>query len=227
MPIRINLLAEAQAAEELRRKDPVKRAIVGGVLVLAAVLVWSSTIQVAIMASKSELNNLQASWKHVEKNYQLAVETKRKTLETEEKLTALQQLTTNRFLWGSTLDALQQTLNGVDDVQVTRVKTEQTYTVEDVKLVRAPDGRIVPPAKPPGAVERIVMTIEAVDSSPQPGSRINRFKASIANEPYFQSNLQKTNGVTLLSFSPPQMDGAGRNPFVKFSLQCLVPEKIR
>jgi len=27
MPIRINLLAEAQAAEDLRRRDPVKRSV--------------------------------------------------------------------------------------------------------------------------------------------------------------------------------------------------------
>jgi hypothetical protein len=227
MPIRINLLAETQAAEELRRKDPVKRAVLGGILLLLAVLVWSSTIQVAIIASRSELNNLQASWKRIEKNYQVAVETKRKTLEAQEKLVALQQLTTNRFLWGTTLDALQQTLNGIDDVQVTRVKADQSYAVEELKGTRAPDGRVVLPTKAAGAVEKIVMTIEAVDSSPQPGSRINRFKASIANEPFFQSTLQKTNGVTLLSFSPPQMDGAGRNPYVKFSLQCLFPEKIR
>jgi len=226
MPIRINLLAESQATEELRRKDPVKRAVLGGVLVLLAVLVWSSTIQVAIIASKSELNNLQSSWKRIEKNYQVAVDTKRKTLETDERLVALQQLTTNRFLWGTTLDALQQTLNGIDDVQVTRVKADQTYTVEEVKLTRAPDGRIIPQTKPPGAVEKIIITLEAVDSSPQPGAKINRFKASIANEPFFQSNLQKTNGVNLISFSPPQMEG-GRNPFVKFSLQCLFPEKIR
>jgi hypothetical protein len=221
MPIQINLLAEAQAAEETRRKDPVKRAILGGVLIVCAVLVWSSTIQVKILSSKNELNNLQASWKSMEKNYQTAVDSRRKFLEAEEKLTALQQLTTNRFLWGSTFNALQQTLNGVDDVQVTRIRTEQSYTVADDPHPK--------PGVPKGmtATEKIVMTIEAVDSSPQPGAKINSFKAAIASEPYFQGSLMKTNGVTLLSFSPPQMDAAGRNAYVRFSLQCLVPEKVR
>jgi len=38
---------------------------------------------------------LQASWKSMEKNYQAAVESRRNFSEAEEKLTALQQLTTN------------------------------------------------------------------------------------------------------------------------------------
>ncbi len=219
MPLRINLLAEAQAVEEMRRKDPVKRAILAGALIIISVLVWSSTIQFKIMSAKSELNNLDVTWKRLEKNYQMAVDTKRKVLDAEEKLGALQQMTTNRFLWGTTLNALQQTLNGLEDVHVTRLKTEQSYTLNDeVK------GRL---AKAASSTERISLTIEAVDASAQPGSKINSFKAGIANEPYFQSTLHKTNGVSLLSFSPPQVDGGGRNPFVKFSLQCLFPEKVR
>ena len=219
MPIRINLLAEAQAAEELRRKDPVKRAIAGGALIILAVLVWSSTIQFKIIAAKSDLNSLDVTWKRMEKNYQVAVDIKRKSLDAEEKLTALQNLTTNRVLWGTTLNALQQTLNGIDDVKVTRVKADQTYTLNDEVRGRLP--------RPASSTERLVLTIEAVDSSAQPGSKINSFKAGIANEQFFQNTLQKTNGVTLLSFSPPQLDGGGRNPFVKFSLQCLFPEKVR
>jgi len=38
MPIRINLLAESQALEEMRRRDPVKRAIWVGVLVVSLLL---------------------------------------------------------------------------------------------------------------------------------------------------------------------------------------------
>ena len=98
MPIRINLLAEAQAAEELRRKDPVKRAVLAGILIICAVMVWSSTVQVSIIVSKSELSGLQSTWQRLEKNYNVAVDTKRKALDAEEKLSALQRLTTNRFL---------------------------------------------------------------------------------------------------------------------------------
>lgn len=221
MPIRINLLAEAQATEELRRKDPVKRAFVAGILVVLVVLVWSSTVQVKIMASKSELANLQASWKSLEKTYAVAVENRRRSLEADEKLLALQRLTTNRFLWGTTFNALQQTLNGLDDVQVVRVKTEQSYTLSEEAKPRP--GVI---AKAATSTEKVLFTIEALDSSAQPGANINRFKSAIASEAFFQASLNKSNGVALLSFSPPQVD-AGRNPYVKFSLQCLFPEKVR
>src|SRR5437879_330946 len=104
MPIRLNLLAEAQAAEELRRKDPVKRAIVAAAVVLGLILTWSSSLQFKIIRSKGELKQLQAQWSQIEKSYQAAVESKRKSIEVEDHLSALQQLKTNRFLWGTALN---------------------------------------------------------------------------------------------------------------------------
>src|SRR5437660_8253379 len=118
MPIRINLLADAQAAEELRRKDPVKRAILAGCILLVGVLSWSSTLQFRIMVSKGQLKALQGNWSSIEKNYQEAVESKRRSIEVEGKLAALQQLKTNRFLWGNALNAFQQSVSGVDEIQV-------------------------------------------------------------------------------------------------------------
>jgi len=221
MPIRINLLAEAQAAEDMRRKDPVKRAILAAVLIVAAVLVWSSTIQVGMFASKSELNRLESGWKEIEKDYLAAVESRRTLIEAQEKLSALQELTTNRFLWGTTLNAFQHTLDDIDDVQVLRLKTEQSYTIAEE--ARKADGH--PGGKVSTSTERIALTIDGIDSSSQPGGKINKFKAGIAGEPYFQAHLHKTNGVTLLSFSPPQTEG--NRQLVKFSLQCLFPEKVR
>jgi hypothetical protein len=218
MPIRINLLAEAQAAEEARRKDPVKRAILAGALIVAVIGVWSSMVQVKIITRRSEYNSMQAGWKSIDEAYKAAVETRHQAMETQEKLVALQQLTTNRFLWGTTLNALQQTLNGIDDVQVTRVRADQTYALTEE--VKAKTGEHPVAAKPAAAVEKVVMTIEGIDYSAQPGARLNRFKAGIAGEPYFQTALNKTNGVTLLTFANVQNG-------VKFSLQCLFPEKVR
>ena len=51
MPIRINLRAEAQAAVELRRKDPVKRAIVLGAACVAVMVVVSLAIQSQVMST--------------------------------------------------------------------------------------------------------------------------------------------------------------------------------
>jgi uncharacterized membrane protein YiaA len=53
MAISINLLAEAQAAEEQRRKDPVKRAALAAGFVVFLVALWATTLQLRIMASKA------------------------------------------------------------------------------------------------------------------------------------------------------------------------------
>jgi hypothetical protein len=221
MPININLLAESQAAEEERRKDPVKRAILAAVVLVAGALLFSSSVQLKIIRSKSELNTLEASWKKIEKSYQTTVDVRRKAVEAEEKMTALHQMSTNRFLWGNALNAFQQTLNGIEDVQVMHVKAEQSYVVVDE--VKPKEGKGGAKAS---STEKISLIIDAIDSSSQLAGH-SRYKASISSQPYFQDNLQKTNGVLLLSLSAPQADGNRRNPFVKFSLQCSFAEKVR
>jgi hypothetical protein len=222
MPIRINLLAEAQAAEELRRKDPVKRAIVGGAILVSAILVWGGTLQCKIIASKHGLKSLQSQWGSIEKSYQAAVEHQRQSMEVGGRLTALQQFKTNRFLWGTALNAFQQSLSGLDDVQVIRLKTEQGYVLTDE--VKGKDGR---GGKPATSTEKISMIIDAIDSSAQPGSQVSHFKEALANVPYFQSHLQKTNGVLLTSLSAPQSGPMAHNPYVMLTLQCYFPEKVR
>jgi hypothetical protein len=218
MAIRINLLAEAQALEEERRKDPVKRGVLAGVFLVLLVLLWSSSLQVKLVSAKSTLSGLEARWKSIEKGYQQAVQSQGQALEAERKLAALHQLTTNRFLWGTALNAFQQTLNGVDDLQVVRLKTEQTYSITEETKGKTP--------KPATATEKIGLTIEALDSSSSPGGHVSKFKDSIAQLAFFRASLAQTNGVLLTSLSAPQV-GAGRNPFVLFTLHCTFPEKVR
>ena len=219
-------MAEAQAAEELRRKDPVKRALIGAGLLVCLAALWASTLQFKIIASKSELHGLESKWKSIEKGYQVAVESQRRTIEAERKLNALQQLTTNRFLWGTALNAFQQSLTGVDDIQVVRLRTDQTYLVGEETKARTNETKVVS-GKPATATEKINLTIEAMDFNPQPGGSVNKLKESIATVPYFKSSLQKTNGVLLTSLSAPQVSPLGQKSFVMFTLQCFFPEAVR
>jgi Tfp pilus assembly protein PilN len=224
MPIRVNLLAEAQAAEVERRKDPVKRGLIVGAILVAVVLGWAAKLQISIGTSKTELTTLETKWQSLEKSYAGVVESQRQMIEAEQKLVALEQMTTNRFLWGTALNAFQQTLNGIDDIQVVRFRTEQLYAMTEEKKANT-NGTIVIPGKPGLATEKISMTIEAIDANRQPGSQVNHFKETVANVPWFQSNLQKTNGVLLTSLSAPQSTGS--KPFVMFTLQCFFPEITR
>jgi hypothetical protein len=223
MLIRINLLAEAQAAEDLRRKDPVKRALWVGGFIVFLVLLWSSTLQLKVITSKSNLNGLESKWTSIEKGYEQVVNIRKQFTEVEQKLVALQQLTTNRFLWGTTLDALQKTI--VDDVQFVRIKGEQSYVlIEEAK--GKPDAKGVIP-KTGSTTEKVTLTLEARDSSARPGEQVNKLKEVIGRNEHFQRHLQKTNGVMLTSLGPPQLDFTARSSFVIFTLQCYYPEKVR
>lgn len=226
MPIRINLLAEAQAAEEARRKDPVKRgAYVAGFLV-ACVCVWALMLQLKLITAKSSLNSLDTKWKSIEKSYQSAVEAQRNSIATEKKLTALHQMTTNRFLWGNVLNAFQLTMGSIDDVQVVKLKAEQSYVIADSTPNRT-NGTKVVSGKAATSTEKISISVDAMDLSQQPGRRVNQFKESMAKVPFFNENLNKTNGVMLMSRSAPQTTPNGSQSFVMFSLRATLPEKTR
>ena len=226
MPIRINLLAEARAAEEERRRDPVKRGVFVSACLVSLVAVWAMALQFKVIAVKLELNGLDSKWKAIEQNYKAAVAAQRNSVETEQKLAALQRMTTNRFLWGNALNAFQQTLGTMEDVQVVRLKTDQLYSLNEGTPNRT-NGTTVIPGRPATATEKISLLVDAMDVSPQPGRRVNQFKESIATVPFFKDNLTKTNGVMLMSRSAPNNSPNGRQTFVMFQLKCSFPDKTR
>ena len=220
MPIRINLLAEAQEAEEMRRKDPVKRAIWIGGFAVFLVLLYSATLQFKIIIAKSESSNLQKTWKGIEKQFKEVTDHRARTRELEAKLAALDQFTTNRMLWAVALDALQRTT--VDGVELIRIHTEQSFA--QTEAVKPAEGSKTP-AKPATSTERTVLTLEGRDYSPQLGSQVPRFKQSLSAAPYFESMLQKSNTIQLTSQTAPQND-AGRS-FVGFGFKLYFEEKER
>ena len=226
MPIRINLLAEARAAEEERRRDPVKRGIFVAACLVSLVAVWAMALQFKVIAVKMELNGLDSKWKAIEQNYKAAVAAQSNSVETEQKLAALQRMTTNRFLWGNALNAFQQTLGTNDDVQIVRLKTDQLYLLNEGTPNRT-NGTTIIPGRPATATEKISLLVDAMDISPQPGRRVNQFKESIATVPFFKDNLTKTNGVMLMSRSAPNNSPNGRQTFVMFQLKCSFPDKTR
>jgi hypothetical protein len=107
MPIRINLLAEQQAAEEARRRDPVKRAIWAGGAVVGLMLLWVIYLQLKISGARSELAAQENNWKNVERTYLQVSNSFRETGTIRKRLASLQSYSTNRFLWAHPLNALQ------------------------------------------------------------------------------------------------------------------------
>ena len=226
MPIRINLLAEEQAAEEIRRRDPVKRFIWFAVLLVVLMLVWSSYLQVRITLAHSDVTRIEAQVTSRTKDFQQVLDNQKKTAEINSRLQALRQLSGNRFLNGTLLNALQRTT--VDDVQLIRLKVDQFYTMfEGTKTRTNEESGLVIPGKPPSATEKIVVNLEGIDASPNPGDQVSRFKSVLATNAYFRDTLVKTNAVSLKSLSPPQVAPLTGKPCVMFTLECRYPEKVR
>jgi len=223
MSIRINLLAEAKIAEELRRRDPVKRAIFFGALLVVFTLVWSSSLQLGVMISKSELTRAQMAITTRTNEYQSVLSGKSKIASINAKLASLQQLSNARFLQGDYLNALQ--LTTMDGIQLVRIRLSQAYVNTPKVANQTNDNRVVF-GRAASTVEKIVLALDAKDFSSNPGDEVDKFKESIARQSYFKTMLSRTNGVKLISLSPPQSGPDGR-PFVMFNLECNFPDKIR
>jgi hypothetical protein len=223
MPIRINLLAEAQAAEELRRRDPVKRVIFVGILLTLLALGWSGMIGLQLWLARGGLTEVRVQVDTQTNEFQKVKLNLNKLATINNKLTALKKLSDSRLLQGTLLNALQQC--SVDNMQLTRLKIDQGYVrVEGTPTVTNSSGRITP-GRPGQVTEKVVLTLDARDFSANPGSQFGSLKSVIANNPYFKTMLE-TNGIQLASQSAPQTGADGRQS-VLFTLECHYPDKIR
>ena len=232
MPIRINLLAEQQAADEMRRRDPVKRAAWAGGLIVGLMVVWSGYLQVRLMAATSEAGRYDSEWKRLEAAYKKVSANMEAAAEAERKWKALQALATNRFLWANPLNALQFTMMTVEDVQITALRTSQSYAItEAIKPTTNSVGN-VSRGKPGTSKEKVTFTLDGKDSSKESKDPANRstegyvkLQEAINNYSYFKTNQVRTQ---LITRSPPTFDP--NNPtkrFSTFTFLCEFPEVTR
>lgn len=222
MPIHINLLAEAQAAEDLRRRDPVKRTVFFGATFVVLALFWSAMIEINAVLANQRLTGVQTAINTRTNEYDRVLANQKKADAAKAKLAALQKLQGSRFLQGNLLNALQQTV--VNGVQLTRLRVDQSY-VQTGGADPQTNGDHVTMGRPPIVRERIVLLLDARDFSPDL-NQFSKFKDAIAAQPYFKSMLDKTNGIGLTGLSAPQ-NGPDGKPFVLFTVECHYPDQIR
>jgi hypothetical protein len=229
MAIRLNLLAEAQAAEDMRRRDPVKRAIwVGGALV-AIMIAWSISLQGRAMLAKREVDKVEHQMAVFTNDFREVVANQIKVREVQSKISALNKLTKERFLHANVLNALQHTT--LDDVALVHYRTDQGYVPTDaVKTKTNEVGRVIA-GRPATVSERITLTIDARDGAPNPGDQVPKFKELVSNYPYIKDLLGKTNALSLKNLSQPMLLPEAGSPLgrscVQFTLESRLPEKIR
>ncbi len=224
MPIRLNLLAEAQAAEEARRRDPVKRAIWIGALLVSLMLGWASSLHVKGMLVKSEVSRLESDMAALTNDYRHVLENQRKLSDVNHRLVSLNRLTTNRFLNGTLLNALQHTTH--EDVQLVHLRVMQEYAIVEEIKPRTNANRVTP-GKPGSSTERITLILDANDTSVNAGSMVLKFKDLLAENQYFQSMLGRTNEVVLKNQSAPNFNAEAGRPSVLFTLECRYPPVTR
>jgi hypothetical protein len=208
MPIQINLLTEALAQEDLRKRDPVKRAIFGGSLAVVVMLVWFSSISLAHMVDNSNLARVQSEIQAHTNDYNVVVANIKRINDQQGRLDALKKLSSARFLQGNLMNALQQLY--VPNVCLLHVQVQQTYTPQGADSI----------------VEHTVLTLDAKDSSPNPGDQVNRCKEAIGQLDYFKAHLAAKDGMKLFNLSPPE-SAPGAKPFVLFTIECHFSDQTR
>jgi len=206
----------------MRRRDPVKRTIYVAVALVLVMLAWSSSLQLRAMLAKSGLNALESQIKARSAQYQEVLNNKRDLQDAQVRLASLQRLGTNRMLYGTLLNAVQQSV--IDDVQLVRLRSEQTY-VATAPTAPKTNGNIITPGKPATIAERIQLTIDAKDSGPSPGDQVNKYRSAISTFPYFKEKMGETNEVRLASLAAPVSNPDGS--YVLFTLECRYPEVVR
>jgi len=206
----------------MRRRDPVKRAIWLGSFLGALVLVWSGYLQSKAMVAGRQLAHMESQLHANTNEYQQVLSSKKKLDDANQKLMKLQQLTTNRFLTATLLDALQHTT--IDEVQLVRLTTGHEYFVTDeVKSKTNADGTISR-GKPGTSLEKITLTLQARDTSD--GDQWVKFKTALADSAYFKSVLDKTHEIKVAAPPTPESVEGGKK-FAKFTLEAKFPEKLR
>jgi hypothetical protein len=224
MPIRLNLLAEAQAAEDARRRDPVKRAGWVSALIIVVILVWSSSLQLKAILIHSEVSRLETQIGSHTNEYRGILDNQTKTAEIKHKLDELRRLSSDRLLQGNLLNALQQTT--VDDVQLLHLRLDQSYQYIEGTKAKTNDDNVFIPAKPAKSIERTLLTLEGADSS-SGIDQYNRYKVALAANPYFKSALLQSNGINLKNLAPPQISAVNNKRSASFTLECRYPEVTR
>lgn len=212
MPIRINLLAESQHEAELRRRDPVKRAMMGaGVVVVAVIAYYVSLVtkqavkSAAVKANKEGLAAIQA-------DANAAQEKLSGVTELEKRIHQLNNLATNRVLWGTYLNEMQTLV--MDDVPVRQISIVQGYGVN-----RPPPVRNIP--QPATAVQSIVIRLRLRDYGTDAELKYIEFQSKLLSNPWLKERLREDTPIEIEQFGKRTTSFADPDrSFVELVLKC-------
>lgn len=207
MPICINLLAEEQAAEEMRRRDPVKRAVIIGAALFVLMLGWIGVTQMNVSAAKHELTDLEARLRAVDDSSKQVRSNQFALAESETKLKALEKYSRNRFFWATFLDNVQKA--SVENVRLMEIRADQKYLAGDVTkfLTTNVTVKFTPPASSLAFWKKKTPQVPIL-------TLVSNAFASITNKPPFTTNLLSYDvKITLLSTNAADKSVTARAEF--------------
>jgi hypothetical protein len=219
--IRINLLAEEQAAEEMRRRDPVKRAIYVAGAVVMVMIFWVLSLQAKLVQSNRTVQAAESEWKKLEPEDKLIKTNLNLTGEIERKLVNLQRLSTNRFLWTAPLNALQFSL--VPKLRVTEVVGKQNYTTTPAKV----DPNTKKEEKPATVTEKLLLTVKGDDFAPDSDGNHTKFMEAISKGPFFRDQLRRPDPFKSVERVRSPASAGENQRTATFSFDCQFPERVR
>jgi hypothetical protein len=222
MPIRINLLAEAQSAEEIRRKDPVKRSILIGVVCVAIMAVASLVFGWQTMSANRNAEGYASQIQSITDKYKTVMARRDRLDQVNVNIRALNTFAAERFLNGSLLNALQKV--SADGVQLIRFRTDHSYTVTEEPRAK---GNSTKPGKPSTSAEKITLVLEGRDYSASPGDQVTKFKNAFGRSEYFTRLLGTNDQMRLANLAPPTVNPATGRTAVQFTLESHPLGKTR
>ncbi len=222
----LNLLAEEQAAAEMRRRDPVRRGFQVAAAAVLAVLVWAGCLGLQLWKTNQQLAETEAELKMMQNGAKESLAITGLAGETERTLAALERLGSNRFLYAPTLNALQFTT--LPEIQFHRLKIEQTVvnpTAGKPGAIPAKVGAGASRGPPPPTIEKTVLTIQAKNYGD--AQAVDKFIETVSSFGFFTNLLRHDQPVLLKDLLPRQVDPAdpGKS-FVFFTTEHIYSERI-
>lgn len=186
--IRINLLAETLAEEEMRRRDPVKRAYVVAALLFGLTVGWLLHARSNATKAEDQLRDLELKWTKLKPRCGQVTNNRVRTREIDKiVLPALERLATNRFLWSHTLDALQYCM--IPDIEVTELLGRHSYSNKgysvDPITKKAIEYRVT------SVTETVTLTLKCSDFAPESARNHIRYMDNLVSFQYFRERLRK------------------------------------
>lgn len=219
----IDLLAERKEEAEIRSRDPMKRGYAVAAILVALMLGWYAITLVKAKEADQELQNRTAQLNSMESKFMAADADEKQLAHVEQTLAELDAISTNRFLWGDALNALQHTV--VDNFQMVRLQiTQEISQTRAIPAVTNVNKQVIA-GRPAETTEQTTFRIQARSFSKP--SAAESFMGAIAASPWFKENLRPEQPCRLTESQAPVVDPLDPTKMtISFTVECYAEHKL-